>query len=147
MQLEAKGAFVLPFVTHISPNKALWLSQNKARYRSKHLHSRSLYYQAKPDLHTASLLKRVFKIQVLSLRGAKSYKVKSTKSKAFTGACGWQTQNDLVKETALEPLSKGQESKSVQDCCFRCDCNQKAAFLQGCTAILPRKKINASRPT
>lgn len=64
------------------------LSQNKAGFRSKRMHSQGLYYEAKPDLRWASLLKRVFKIQVSGTRETKSYKVKFTKSKAFTGALG-----------------------------------------------------------
>lgn len=42
--------------------------------------------KARPAL--AFLLKRVFKIQVSGTRETKSYKVKSAKSKAFTGASG-----------------------------------------------------------
>jgi len=71
----------------------------------------SLYYQAKPDLRWASLLRRVSKIQVSGTRG-KILQSEVPKEQGFYRSFWpWQTLNDLVKEATLQPLCKGQGSQ------------------------------------
>lgn len=97
------------------------LSQNKAGFRSKRMHSQDLYYQAKPDLHWTFLLKSVFKIQVSGTRETKSYKVKFTKSKAFTGALGSDKHGMSCVAALVQGLGKPMQGwltpAEKQDCC------------------------------
>lgn len=105
--------------------KCCWLSQHKARFRSKCMHSQSLYYQAKPSPCQASLLKREKKLYLpakgilcLTQKEAQPHKGNSLKSKDFTGGL-----DDLEKAAVPQLLSEDQWSANagpLLHVCFQC---------------------------
>lgn len=116
--------------------KCCWLSRHKARFRSKCMHSQSLYYQAKPSPCQASLLKREKKLY-LPAKGILSYPKRGSASQGqFPEEQGFHRRTRWLGESSSATAFVRGPVEPMQDPCFMSASNVSTALLQGCSAVL-----------